>query len=81
MAIVWLKKGSMLSVGLSVCRSESSSAVAAEATLAPRLGSGSCHCLDSCHANTPATIIGALMGLSLTWEQREGGRHRGPRVC
>ncbi|KAF3842337.1 hypothetical protein F7725_024288 [Dissostichus mawsoni] len=36
---------------------------------------GSCHRLDSCHANTRAAIIGALMGLSLTWERgSKGGR-------
>lgn len=43
---------------------------------------GSCHRLDSCHANTPTTIIGALMGLSLTWERGggEGGVSRGKSV-
>lgn len=45
---------------------------------------GSCHRLDSCHANTPTAIIGALMGLSLTWERgSKRGREapRGERVC
>lgn len=44
----------------------------------------SCQRLDSCHANTPTAIIGALMGLSLTWEEewaKEGGEAwRGKRM-
>lgn len=41
---------------------------------------GSCHHRDSCHANTPTTIIGALMGLSLTWERgRKGEGGEAPR--
>ena len=38
---------------------------------------GSCHRLDSCHANTRAAIIGALMGLSLTWERGSKGAREG----
>lgn len=42
-----------------------------------------CRRLDSCHANTPTAIIGALMGLSLTWERgskRETEASRGKSV-
>lgn len=62
---------SFIPLFLSLCRRGERDS-AAEAELAPRRSP--CHCLDSCHANTPTAIIGALMGLSLTWER---GSRRG----
>lgn len=60
----------LVSLFLSVCRrGEGGLGHRIRGSISSQAETGSCHCLDSCHTNTPTTITGALMGLSLTWER------------
>lgn len=81
MVIVWMGQWMMsvwLSVGLSWWEGLGHWSIG---SINSQAEPGCCHCLDSCHANTPTTIIGALMGLSFTWERKKKGGFGGKSVC
>lgn len=75
MAIICLSLSSSLSVGMAKGGGLSRRS---RGSISSQAEPNSCHRRDSCHANTPTAIIGALMGLSLTWERgSKGGRWGG----